>query len=100
VPIERARKALGEEYFKEGRVYNWVGDGGMFFHGIVNNGELVQCIAAVAGEDWSPAEWKRDLDKKTLKKVFAQWTNSPFTEGMIKVSHSLLNSRSLTKMSF
>jgi salicylate hydroxylase len=95
VPIERARKALGEEYFEEERVYNWVGDGGMFLHGIVNNGELVQCIAAVADEDWSPAEWKRDLDKNTLKKFFAHWTNSPIAKGMIEVSRGLLNCPSL-----
>jgi len=71
----------------------------MFLHGIVNNGELVQRIAAVADGDWSPGEWKRDLDKNTLKKVFAHWTSSPIAEGMIEVSHSPLDNRSLTRMS-
>ena len=86
VPIQKARENLGEEHFKEDRQYGWCGDGGFFMHDVLDNGESVQCIAsATTDKEWSPDEWKIDLDHKTLEDSFASWTNSPISGGMIEV---------------
>jgi salicylate hydroxylase len=90
VPIQKARETLGEEYFKEDRQYGWSGDGGFFMHDVLDNGESVQCVSsAMTDREWSPDEWKIDLDRKALEDSFASWTNSPISGGMIEVSHKL-----------
>lgn len=97
VPIERAREALGEEYFREARQYGWTGDGGFIMHDVLDNGETVQCVAAAVSEDWDPAQWKKDLDRKKLEDAFSSWTNSPVVEGMITVrSREIFSSGFLT----
>jgi salicylate hydroxylase len=87
VPIEKARKVLGEQYFDKNRQYCWIGDGGFFLHDVLDNGKTLQVVASrITDESWNPSEWKRDLDRKTLEEAFSGWTNSPIANSMIEVS--------------
>jgi len=86
VPIQKAKKVLGEEYFMDGKQYAWIGDGGYLMHDVLDNGETVQCVSSMMTDEiWNPGEWKRDLDRKGLKDAFSKWTNSPIVKGMVQL---------------
>lgn len=90
VPIEKAAKILGDEYFREDRQYGWLGDGGFMMHDVLDNGRTVQCIAAVLTDgDWDPNEWKKPLDREMLEASFATWKDGPITQGVINVSRMI-----------
>ncbi|PQE12391.1 salicylate hydroxylase protein [Rutstroemia sp. NJR-2017a BVV2] len=87
VPFEKAKKLLGEEYFKEDRQYGWIGDGAMLLHDVLDNGKTVQCVAAIFSDGNSGFEdsksWKTPIDRKKLEDALATWTECPITQGMI-----------------
>lgn len=37
-------------------------------------------------ETWGEDEWKRDLNRDVLNKMFEKWTDTPVKRGMIDVS--------------
>ena len=88
VPFDKAKKILGEEYFKDDRQYGWVGDGGFIMHDILDDGKTVQCIGAVAAETWSSDDWKKAIDRKILDDAFETWYGGPIAKGMVEVSSS------------
>ncbi|KAH8597903.1 salicylate hydroxylase [Bisporella sp. PMI_857] len=85
VSIEKAREALGDEYFKEDRQYGWCGEGGFFMHDVLDGGESVQCVSSVMVSTWDSDHWSRALDQETLEQAFSGWTNSPIASDMIKL---------------
>jgi len=92
VPFEKAKARLGEQYFTEHRQYAWTGEGGFMMHDVLDNGETVQCVAAVfdqEGEDWNVDEWKKPVNRKRLEEAFAAWKDGPIANGMIDVSADL-----------
>jgi salicylate hydroxylase len=93
VPFEKAKKLLGEEYFKEDRQYGWIGDGAMLLHDVLDNGKTVQCVAAIFSDGNNGFEdsksWKTPIDRKKLEDALATWTECPITQGMIDVSCSI-----------
>ena len=65
VPCEKAKTALGEEYFHETRQCACVGNGGFIMHDILDDGKTVQCVGCLmVDEGWRSKEWKKELDRK------------------------------------
>ena len=85
VPIEKAREKLGVELFREPRQYGWIGDKAFLMHDILDDGKVVQCVAAVVEDDMCN-ERKRELSRESLAAALASWSDGPVTKGMIEVS--------------
>ncbi|KAM3075728.1 hypothetical protein ACMFMG_007858 [Clarireedia jacksonii] len=87
VPFEKAKERLGEEYFKEDRQYVWIGDGAMLMHDVLDNGQTVQCVAAIYSDTNRGFEnsnsWKTPIDRKKLEEALATWKNCPITQAMM-----------------
>ncbi|CAJ2510945.1 Uu.00g065700.m01.CDS01 [Anthostomella pinea] len=82
VPFDKASAALGEEYFREGRQYGWIGHGAFLLHGVLENRTMVQCI--VSGTESDPArDRKRVVTRESLDKVFESCEGGPTTNGII-----------------
>ncbi|KAI1856052.1 hypothetical protein JX265_011949 [Neoarthrinium moseri] len=59
VSFERAKAAVGDQYFQVDRQYGWIGDGAYFLHDILESRTTVQCI--VSGVDRDPPPNKNGL---------------------------------------
>ncbi|EGX91121.1 hypothetical protein CCM_05278 [Cordyceps militaris CM01] len=43
LPLEKAKKKLGAQYFPEHRQYGWCGDVAFILHNVLHHGETAQC---------------------------------------------------------
>lgn len=87
VPLEKAKDALGAQYFEENRQYGWVGHGAFVMHDVLDNGTNVQCVISAVETD-PPKDRKRPLTREYLEKVLQPWLDGPVGKGMIDVSVS------------
>ncbi|KAI0165448.1 salicylate hydroxylase [Hypoxylon sp. FL1284] len=72
IPIEKAKAALGEEYFESDRQYGWVNDGALIIHDVLENRTMVQCI-----------ERRRPLSRELLEGALERSLESAHTRAMI-----------------
>ena len=95
IPYEKAKAALGEQYFDEDRQYGWIGDRAFVMHDIAESRTMVQCvISAVEDEGEAPADRKRKLTREYLEDILKGWLGGPIGDGAIEVSFSLFNQNS------
>ncbi|KAH8657989.1 salicylate hydroxylase [Xylariales sp. PMI_506] len=80
VPFEKAKAALGEEYFEQDRQYGWLGDGGFIMHDVLDNRESVQCVISALEKD-PPKDRKRPLTRELLDDTLKNWANCPVSAG-------------------
>ena len=76
VSVEQGTKAIGSKFVEPQypRQHAWIGNGGFLMHDIIDNGEVLQCVAAVRNErNWDPRKWKRTLTKDELLEKFGDW---------------------------
>ncbi|CAJ2499976.1 Uu.00g028290.m01.CDS01 [Anthostomella pinea] len=85
VPLEKARTALGEQFFDVHRQYLWTGDKAFLLHDVLENGTLVQCIIS-AVEEGPPADRKRTLTRELLTATLGDWLEGPIAKGMIELT--------------
>ncbi|XXG96085.1 hypothetical protein Hte_002363 [Hypoxylon texense] len=82
VPFEKAKAALGEQYFELDRQYGWVNDGALVMHDVLENRTMVQCVVS-AIEDDPPKDRKRPLSREFLEKALGSSLESTHTRGII-----------------
>lgn len=85
VPFERAREALGAEYFEQDRQYGWAGNGAFIMHDVLENRTKVQCVISAVEKD-HPKDRKRPLTRGFLEETLREWLDGPVGKGMIEVS--------------
>lgn len=84
VPFEKAKAALGEQYFEVDRQYGWLGDGAFIMHDILENRKMVQCVISPV-ETESPKDRKWPLTRELLNKTLVNWLDGPIAKGMIEL---------------
>nr|QJQ82466.1 PesA [Pestalotiopsis humus] len=82
VPFNRAKKALGEQYFELDRQYGWVGPGALVMHDILENRTMVQCVVSGVEID-PPPDRKRPLTRDYMLKALEEWPETSVAKGMI-----------------
>ncbi|KAI1252095.1 hypothetical protein MGN70_006667 [Eutypa lata] len=82
VPFEKAKAALGEQYFEKDRQYGWSGDGAFVIHDALEDRTMVQC--AVSAIDRDPCQdRKRPLTRKFLEETFSSWMDGSIGKAII-----------------
>ncbi|KAK4169819.1 salicylate hydroxylase [Cladorrhinum sp. PSN259] len=85
VPYEKAKAALGEEYFDQDRQYGWIGDQAFVMHDIAEARTQVQVVIS-AVEKESPREGrKQKLTREGLKETLKDWLGGPIGDGAIEL---------------
>ncbi|KAI1171482.1 FAD/NAD(P)-binding domain-containing protein [Nemania sp. FL0916] len=85
IPVETAKRLIGEESFNIDREYCWAGEGAFMMHAPVEKGTKVQCIVSAVDKD-SSLNRKRPITRQVLEGAFgASWAVNPVTKGMIEV---------------
>lgn len=87
VPFEKARDALGAQYFEEDRQYGWAGNGAFIMHDVLDNRTKVQCVISAVEND-PQKDRKRPLTREFLENILHDWLDGPIGKGMIDVSSS------------
>lgn len=86
VPFEKAKAALGEEYFDVDRQYDWVGDGAFILHDVLEDRTMVQCVISGVEKDASKdRDRRRPLTREALAASLSSWLGGPIADGMISV---------------
>lgn len=85
VPFDKARDALGAEYFEQDRQYGWAGNGAFVMHDVLENRTKVQCVISAVEKD-HPADRKRPLTRDFLEETLRDWLDGPIGKGIIEVS--------------
>lgn len=99
VPMEKAKRVLGEQYFDVHRQYGWCGDGGFIMHDILENGTVVQCVMSAVEKEVSQ-DRKKVMSREFLESTFGEWLDGPIAKGMIEVSVFLFFCSSVMVLSF
>ncbi|KAI0197977.1 salicylate hydroxylase [Astrocystis sublimbata] len=88
VPFEKAKAALGEEYFEVDRQWDWVGEGAFLMHDPLENRAVVQCVVSAIEEDpgTNPKDRKRPLSRELLEKSLHSWLDGPIAKGIIDLA--------------
>lgn len=82
VPIEHAKRVMGDAHFAHSRQYIWCGDGAAILQDTLENGTMVHFVLS-AVEQEPPKNRKRLLDREFLNKTYQTW--SPFAADVIDV---------------
>ncbi|GAW23847.1 hypothetical protein ANO14919_134240 [Xylariales sp. No.14919] len=82
IPYDRARAALGDEYFEVDRQYGWAGDGSYFLHDVLEDRTVVQCVMS-GTEKESPPNRIHKLTRPFLKEKLGSWLDGPIAGKMI-----------------
>ncbi|KAI2614959.1 salicylate hydroxylase [Hypoxylon sp. NC1633] len=90
VAIERARAALGAQYFVADKPmqYAWLGDGAFLMHDVIEYGTTVQCVISGVEKDtsdYSRENREKPLTREYLEEQLRNWAGGPITEGMIEL---------------
>ena len=85
VPLERAKRALGEDLYQVFRQYGWCGDGAFIMHDVLDDGKTAQLVIAGV-EDKPTAQRSRPLTREMLENVLGGWMDGPIARNMIEVS--------------
>lgn len=88
VPFEKAKEALGEEYFQVHRQYGWCGDGAFILHDVLDNGATVQCVISGVEKN-PPKERSRPLTRDFLITTLRNWLDGPIAKNMMDVSRNI-----------
>lgn len=89
VPFDRAREALGAEYFEQDRQYGWAGNEAFIMHDVLEDRTKVQCVISAIEKD-PPKDRRRLLTREFLEETMRDWLDGPVGKGMIDVRTSLL----------
>ncbi|XDG06785.1 hypothetical protein ABKA04_006400 [Annulohypoxylon sp. FPYF3050] len=84
VPLEKAKKVLGEKYFDIDYKWSWIGDGAFILHDVLENRSLVQVIIS-AVEANPPKNRKRPLTKQFLDQTLRGCLDGPIAKGAIEL---------------
>lgn len=84
VSLEKAKAALGEQYFELDRQYGWVNDGAFIMHDVLENGTIVQCVICAVEKD-PPKDRKRPLSREFFEETLGRSLESAHTRGMVDV---------------
>lgn len=85
IPYDRARAALGEEYFEADRQYGWVGNGAYLMHDVLEDRTMVQCVMSGVEKE-SPPNRIHKLTRPLLEETLQAWLDGPIAGKMIDVS--------------
>ncbi|KAI0179362.1 salicylate hydroxylase [Hypoxylon sp. FL1284] len=83
VPYEKAKAALGAEYFEHDRQFGWVGDGAFIMHDILEDRKTVQCVISAVEKSPSKTDRKHSLTRESLTETLSSWLDGPIAKGMI-----------------
>ncbi|KAI0153309.1 salicylate hydroxylase [Xylariaceae sp. FL1272] len=82
IPYDRAKAALGDEYFVIDRQYGWAGDGAYFLHDVLEDRSMVQCVMS-GTEKESPPNRIHKLTRPFLEEKLRSWLDGPIAGKMI-----------------
>ncbi|KAL9621525.1 MAG: hypothetical protein Q9160_004055 [Pyrenula sp. 1 TL-2023] len=82
VSYDKVSSKLGKKLFEEDRQYGWIGEGGLFMHDVLNDGQMVQCVGTSIDRNPS-SERGRSIDRQYLENAFSEWLNGPVAGDMI-----------------
>ncbi|KAI1746491.1 salicylate hydroxylase [Xylaria castorea] len=82
IPFDRAKAALGAEYFEADRQYGWAGDGAYFLHDVLEDRTMVQCVMSGIEKE-SPPNRIHKLTRPVLEEKLRNWLDGPIAGKMI-----------------
>ncbi|KAI0206734.1 salicylate hydroxylase [Astrocystis sublimbata] len=84
IPYERAKAAIGPEYFETDRQYGWAGDGAYFLHDVLEDRKMVQCIMSGVEKE-SPPDRIHKLTRTFMEEKLRTMLDGPIAGRMMDI---------------
>ncbi|KAH8896283.1 salicylate hydroxylase [Thozetella sp. PMI_491] len=99
VPYEKAKAAIGDQFFERDLQYSWIGNGAVLIHDILDNRTTVQCIVSAVEKDLPHSNDDRSfpLTRDVLLKTLEGWEDGPIAKPMIELILEYSNKRAYSQ---